>query len=101
MRQKYITASVVGFFVAGFLCSSFAGDPISREKETEIRRTLELTGMKKLTEQMKSQMLTGLRTQMKDVLPDEFWTKFEKKMDINELIEKIIPLYDKYYSLED
>lgn len=61
---------------------------------------LRLTGMQKLMDQMKSQMLTGLRNQMQDV-PEEFWTRFEKKLDVNELIEKLIPIYDKYYSLED
>ena len=61
---------------------------------------LELTGMHKLVEQMKTQMLTGLKGQMKDV-PDSMWVRFEQKLDMNQLLEKIVPLYDKYYSLED
>ena len=96
-----MAAAAAGFFLAAFVSSSFAAGPVSHEKEIEIRRTLELTGVKKLMEQIKSQMIAQMRSDMKEVLPDEFWTKIEKKMDVSELIEKLIPLYDKYYSLED
>ncbi len=33
--------------------------------------------------------------------PADFWKKFSDKMDMRELIEIIIPIYDKYYTLED
>jgi uncharacterized protein len=61
---------------------------------------LRLTGMEKLMNQMKGQMIASLQKQMPTV-PQEFWTRFEKKMDMRELLERIIPVYDKYYSLED
>lgn len=61
---------------------------------------LQLTGMEKMMNQMKGQMISGLKAQIKQV-PDGFWEKFSQKMDTRELIEKIIPLYDKYYTLED
>ena len=50
--------------------------------------------------QMKTQMLSAFKQQMPRV-PEEFWIKFQQKMDVNELLEKIIPLYDKYYTIED
>ena len=61
---------------------------------------LRLTGMEKLMAQMKTQMITGLKTQMPQQA-ELFWTKFERKMDTRELLEKLIPLYDKYYTLDD
>lgn len=34
-------------------------------------------------------------------VPSEFWVKFRASANTQELIEQIIPVYDKYYSLED
>src|SRR5688572_24190996 len=81
-------------------CASATTAEIAREKRQQIEQMLQLTGMEKLLIQMKTQMLSGFRTQMPEV-PRTFWDKFEEKMDMRELIEKIIPLYDKYYTLED
>jgi uncharacterized protein len=49
---------------------------------------------------METQMISSLKAQMPQV-PDLFWTKFQQKMDTHELIEKVIPVYDKYYTIED
>jgi uncharacterized protein len=73
---------------------------ISKEKRKEIEKLLRLTGMEKLMEQMKVQMISSLKANMTEV-PEAFWIKFQEKMDARELLEKIIPLYDKYYSIED
>ena len=34
-------------------------------------------------------------------MPAEYWTKFEKKINPRDLLDKMVPLYDKYFSLED
>lgn len=73
---------------------------IPAAKRQEIEKMLRLTGMEKLMGQMKTQMITGLKTQIPQV-PQEFWTRFESRMDMRTLLEKIIPLYDKYYTTED
>ena len=73
---------------------------VSPEKRKEIEKMLRLTGVEKLSEQIANQMLTSLRTQLPQV-PETFWTKFQQKMNTRELIEKIIPIYDKYYTIED
>jgi hypothetical protein len=86
--------------VAIFSCISVAHAEISKDKRAEIERMLRLTGMEKLMDQMKSQMISGMKTQIKQV-PAGFWEKFAQKMDTHELIEKIIPVYDKYYTLDD
>ena len=56
--------------------------------------------MEKLMGQMKSQIISALRKEIPDA-SEIFWTKFEQKMDVNELLEKLMPIYDKYYTLED
>jgi hypothetical protein len=56
--------------------------------------------MEKLVDQMMSQMIAGFRTNMKEA-PSDFWDRFAAKMHSSEMIEMIVPLYDKYYSLED
>jgi hypothetical protein len=69
-------------------------------KEAEIRKLLELTGTLKMTHQVMAQMIASFRMQNSSVSP-EFWDRFEKEMNLQELIDKIIPLYAKYYSLDD
>jgi len=100
MSKHYLSTVTLACCLIASSLSAFADKGIAPEKEAEIRRMLQLTGMTKLAEQMKSQMIAAFRAQIKDA-PADFWNRFEKKMDMNELIEKIIPLYDKYYSLED
>lgn len=69
-------------------------------KRKEIEKMLQLTGMEKLMDQIKIQMISSFKGTVQHV-PAGFWEKFEQRMDTRELIEKIIPLYDKYYTLED
>jgi uncharacterized protein len=84
-----------------FLSMSVAHAEISKEKRKEIEKMLQLTGVEKLMFQVKTQMISGLKAQMAEV-PESFWEKVQEKMDTRELLEKkIIPLYDKYYTIED
>jgi hypothetical protein len=73
---------------------------ITPEKRAEIEKMLRLTGMQKLMDQMMTQMISTMSNGMPDV-PPEFWTKFKEKMDMRDLIEKIMPVYDKYYTVDD
>jgi hypothetical protein len=66
----------------------------------EIRRMLELTGTTQRLQAMMQQMFAMFKARMPNV-PPEKWDRMEKQMDLDELIERIIPLYDKYYSLDD
>ena len=73
---------------------------ISKEKVAEIQKTLRLVGMEKLMSQMKEQMFTMFRQKIKEA-PEEYWKRAEAKFDTSELLQLIIPLYDKYYTTED
>ncbi|HEY8931788.1 MAG TPA: DUF2059 domain-containing protein [Rariglobus sp.] len=73
---------------------------IDKAKRQEIETMLKLTGMERIADQMMAQMIQGMSVNMKG-MPPEFWQRFSQKIRASELIERIIPLYDKYYSLED
>ena len=47
-----------------FSCFWAAHAEIAKEKRQEIEKMLRLTGMEKLMEQMKTQMISGLKAQM-------------------------------------
>lgn len=83
-----------------FSVASVANADVSPEKRKEIEKLLRLTGMERLIGQMEIQMIASLKAQIPQV-PELFWTKFQQKMNTQELIEKIIPIYDKYYTTED
>lgn len=69
------------------------------EKRKEIEKMLRLTGTDKLVTQVVNQMIDSFKQQMP--ASDEFWRKFQQKFDVHQLIEQIIPVYDKYYTIED
>lgn len=95
--KKIITAVLL----LVFCCSlSTVHAEVSKEKREQIEKMLRLTGMEKLMAQMKTQMIDNFRQKITDV-PQDFWTKLEQRMDPKELLEKIIPIYDKYYTVED
>jgi hypothetical protein len=80
--------------------STDASAPVDPAKVIEIRKLLELTGTVKITKQVMDQMITGFRSQNNSV-SSEFWDRFEKEMDIDGLVNKMIPIYAKYYTLDD
>lgn len=91
----------IGLALIVIFSTVFAGRAdVSPDKRKEIEKLLRLSGVEKLVGQMETQMITSLKAQMPQV-PELFWTKFEQKMDTRELIDKVIPVYDRYYSLED
>jgi uncharacterized protein len=79
-------------------------------KEADIRRLLDLMGVKALMLQVMNQMDTGLRPTMTQALPpgeyrtqlvDLFFQKFSSKLNIDALLDLLIPVYDKYLSDDD
>jgi hypothetical protein len=79
-------------------------------KEADIRRLLDLMGVKALTMQVMNQMSTGLRPTMTQALPpgeyraqlvDLFFEKFNSKINVDALLDLVIPVYDKYLSDDD
>jgi len=62
---------------------------------------LELTGMSKLMEQMLDQMIANFKSKEIIGIQEGFWTRLRMSMDTKELINLVVPIYDKYYTTED
>jgi uncharacterized protein len=79
-------------------------------KETDIRRLLNLTGVKSLATQMMDGMQQSVKPMMTNSLPpgeyreklvDLFFVKFRSKADPQQMLDLAVPIYDKYYSHEE
>lgn len=82
-------------------------DPL---KEADIRRMIDAMGGKKLMEEMKAQMFAQVKPAILKELPpgergqkiaDAFAQKFQARFKTTELLEQVIPIYDKYFTDED
>lgn len=69
-------------------------------KRAEIRRLIELTGAAKVSVDVMRQMIAPIRASYPNV-PEEFWNDFLRQVNAEDLIDLIVPVYDKYYSLQD
>jgi len=104
---------ILGLCLAGALASSpVAADKAqdASAKENEIRRLLELTGASKLGKQMMDEMRTNMRPLIVKALPPGayreklvtlFFEKFQSKMGEQTVVDLAVPLYDKYFTLEE
>lgn len=79
-------------------------------KEADIRRLLELTGTKAVMNQMMDSMRQNIKPLMTNSLPpgeyreklvNLFFAKFQAKADLKELLDKAVPVYDKYFSHDE
>lgn len=79
-------------------------------KAADIRRLLELTGTKRLMEQMMNTASDQLKSSFAKALPqnersqkivESFLQKFHARFNSEMLAEQVIPIYDKHLSAED
>ena len=83
---------------------------INPEKESDIRKLLQISGAGNLGKQIMDNMATNIKPLLKNSLPpgtyrDQlialFFQKFQSKADANVLVELAIPAYDRYLSDEE
>jgi uncharacterized protein len=83
---------------------------IAPEKEKDIRRLLELVGTKALMAQAMGEMEKATRPEIESSLPvgeyrekliEVFFAKFRQKFDLQKMVDLAVPIYDKYFSLEE
>jgi uncharacterized protein len=100
--MKKFAFSTLLVLAALFLCVPLSGQPNTpqEQKQAHIRKLLELTGSGKLGIQVMKQMIDSLRTSMPKV-PQKFWDDFMKEAKPEQLVELIVPIYDKYLTDED
>jgi len=83
---------------------------IDPAKEADIRRLLEVMGVKKVVDETIQSLMQSLRPVLSNSLPagdyrekliDLFNAKFQSKVDVAQLLELGVPAYDKYFSHEE
>lgn len=67
------------------------------EKAADIRRLMKLTGTEQAVTQMTGQMVNQLRASDPSI-PAEFWTRFKSKIKADELLNLMVPVYEKNYT---
>jgi hypothetical protein len=79
-----------------------AGAQVTKEQETGIRKMMRLTGMIDMIGQMTDQMVASLKQGAPAGVPEEFWSRArERRMKTEDLVARLIPVYAKYFSVED
>jgi hypothetical protein len=80
------------------------------QKQADIRRLLALTGAASIATQTMDEMEKTIRPLIANSLPagdyrdrlmDLFFEKFHEKRDPAQLVDLIVPIYDKYYSADE
>lgn len=69
-------------------------------RPAEIRKLLNLTGAGQLGVQMARQMMAQLRPLIPSA-PQSFWDEFASKLNPDDLVEKVIPIYARHLSAKD
>lgn len=69
-------------------------------KIKDIRRLMDITGSGNIGMQVMSNMIESYKKMLPNV-PPSFWDGFVKEVDIDSLVEMIIPIYDKYLTHEE
>lgn len=87
-------------FIALCLLTTIARAQIAPDKQAEIEKLLRITGMEQMAQQMVSQTFAQLRQDIKNV-PEGYWDRVTKKAHGKDIVDMIIPIYDKYYSVDD
>lgn len=110
MKKSSIAAALALLLLPGLAVQAQTAAPSSAattatadehaSKERDIRRLLEVTGASKLGAQMMTTMIQSFKQTMPQA-PSGFWDDFQKEIDMGELVEKIVPIYDRHLSDED
>jgi uncharacterized protein len=70
------------------------------QKQKDIRKLLKITGSGELGTQVMSQMIGSMKKAMPNV-PDKFWGDFMKEVRTDELVDLIVPVYDRNLAQDD
>ena len=94
MYKKWIISFLVAFALAS---TAVQAQPASKET---VKLLMDKTGAGKLGVQAIQQMLPSLKA-MAPNAPDKFWSEFMAEFKADELVDLIIPIYQKYLSEAD
>lgn len=98
--MKSMKTLICCLVIPGVLCLAAEPAMADKAKNKQIRKLLRLTGAAAMAKQVMGQMLQNLKPAFPKV-PEKFWTKFAKKANTTELVDKLVPVYAKHLSLAD
>ena len=75
-------------------------DPAAVSKRADIKRLMEMTDVSNLGMQIMNRMIFTMK-QGRSETHEKFWTDFMAEVNPNDLIDMIIPIYDKYFTHEE
>ena len=101
MRMVVAAIAVLGVLGGVARADSSAGQkPPETQKQKDIRKLLKITGSGELGTQVMAQMIGNMKKAMPQV-PEKFWGDFMKEVHTDELIDLIVPVYDRNLSQGD
>ena len=74
--------------------------PPETQKQKDIRKLLKITGSGELGTQVMGQMIGNMKKAMPQV-PEKFWADFMKEVHTDELVDMIVPVYDRNLTQDD
>jgi uncharacterized protein len=74
---------------------------ISASKRLKIDELMELSGGKKVMSDFMKELSDPARRSSAPMLPNEFWDRLLKEAKPEQMIEMLVPIYDKYYTEPD
>jgi hypothetical protein len=93
-------AVVVASMAAAVMLCAPPASAADSAKQKDIRKLLELTGSGQIGLQVARQMVDSFRTSMPNV-PAAFWDDFLKQARGEDLVDLVVPVYDRHLSHED
>src|SRR5690349_12352315 len=98
------TISKTSFVLIFVLICSFnifgQSKKIDNEKEKDIKKLINLTVGNDVGKRLIANIIESFKKTFPKV-PNEYWEKLGNEINLDEFSEKLIPLYDKNFSLED
>lgn len=96
MKKKVILLLSFIIFAVTLYCDETGGT----SKQQKIRKLMYMTGTKETAEAIMNEMI-GMYIRMFPDIPSETWDGLRKDIKVDELVEKTIPIYDKYFSEQE
>ena len=90
---------IIAFLICGLSISAFS-QTTNNSKIEKIKNLLEMTGSGKLGVQVANNMMAAFQKSYTTV-DEKFWDDFAKEIKAEDLVNLIIPIYDKYYTEDD
>ena len=106
--KKFVTRKRLSWLILIIIFLITTVKPVfsETEKERDIIRLLEVSGIRKQLTYMQDTLMNSMSMMISGSfpkIPDEFWKEFNQligKKEMDDLVQKIIPVYDKHMSHE-